>query len=395
QGHVPRRRAMTRAWLGGALLGLAGAVACNQPPSPPSPASSSSPSSQLTAQDAGAPLGATAPETRGTAGGSAPAAPAVEHGPPRVVVLPEPALELPKQESFRLIDPGKRPRAPLRYALAPGATAVVATTTLASRHLEAGAFTAPVQLPAIRDGFAVTVPEPPGGAAAPVALAGLPGTAARPSRDADAYLAAWRTLLEGRRAALAFDERGGFTAQAFDEPAGGASRTPARDELVGRLLSMTVPVPVEPVGIGARWRVVTILRQHLAVAKQTATYTLIARGPAGWKLHVALQRVGEQQPIADPALPAGTSAELIALFRALEGDVEVDPGLPLIAGGALAVESRLHARLHAAGQPSVDQMFEDTGRVRFSRCRPVATPAASAAPAHGRPLAACPDGVAR
>ena len=114
-----------------------------------------------------------------------------------------------------------------------------------------------------------------------------------------------------------------------------------------------------------------------------------------------LQRVGQQQPITDPTLPAGTSAELIALFRALEGTVEIDPKLPLIAAGALALESRLHARLQLPQAPSqterpaaVEQMFEDTGKISVVSCRP----SSAAAPPRPAPaadaLTACPDGYA-
>jgi hypothetical protein len=54
------------------------------------------------------------------------------------------------------------------------------------------------------------------------------------------------------------------------------------------------------------------------------------------------------------------------MFRALEGDVEVDPAHPLITGGSLTIESRLHAKLQAPGQSPVEQIFEDTGTVVFS-----------------------------
>jgi hypothetical protein len=217
------------------------------------------------------------------------------------------------------------------------------------------------------------------------------GQAAAASPDANAYLAPWRTLLQGRPITLDLDDRGAVTAIRFDDDSSGATSTQARDELVQRLLALIVPLPAEPVGTGASWRAVTILRQGPAVAKQTAIYTLIARGPARWKLHVKLQRVGQRQPIVDPGLPPATAAELVALFRALEGDVEVDPALPLIAGGALTVESRLHARLQppaSAGQPRpaiVEQMFEDTGKVSFARCRPVASAAAHSASPGRRP----------
>src|SRR5262249_19081359 len=151
----------------------------------------------------------------------------------------------------------------------------------------------------------------------------------------------------------------------------------------------------------ASWRAVTVFRQGSAVAKQTAIYTLTARGPARWKLHVKLQRVGQRQQIVDPAPPQGSSAELVGLFRALEGDVEVDPALPLIAGGPLTAEPRLHARLQLpapAGRPRpaiVEQMVEDAGKVSFARCRPAppraARPATRAAARRAPPaLAVCP-----
>jgi hypothetical protein len=283
----------------------------------------------------------------------------VVHHASSVVVMDEPKIDLPKQESFKLLEPGKQPRAALRYHLAPASFAFTARTTLSSRHLTNGAFTPAIELPAIRDGFTVTIAADGKGQ---VALRGLPGEAASPSADADEYLHAWRTLLQDRTTTVAIDPRGQVTV-----PAAAATGEPARDELVQRLLSTTVPLPAEPIGAGASWRVVTILRQRPGHAKQTATYTLLSTTPTRWKLHVKLQRVGQEQAIADPSLPPNVTAELIAMFRLLEGDVEIDPRRPLLAAGSLTVESRLHVVLQPAGQPAIEQMFEDTGTVALSQ----------------------------
>jgi len=284
---------------------------------------------------------------------------------PRDLAMVEPEVEVPKLESFQLLDAGASgERVALRYQLATGTRSFFASTTLSSRHLEHGAFTAPIQLPAIRDGFALTVDAPRGS----LALRALPGEAAATTPEAAAYLASWRQL-ENRRATIAVDDRGQLTTVRLNDDPSGARSMPARNDLVQRLLATIVPLPVEPIGAGARWRVTTILKQGPAYAKQTATYTLIARGATRWKVHVALQRVAETQRVVDPALPPGTSAELVAMFRALEGDVDVDPAQPLITGGALTIESRLHVKLTAAGQAAdqaSDQIFEDTGRVVLS-----------------------------
>lgn len=149
--------------------------------------------------------------------------------------------------------------------------------------------------------------------------------------------------------------------------------------------------PAEPrrrrIGAGASWRVVTVLRQGPAYAKQTATYTLKAMTAAGWRVHVKLQRVAEDQAIADPSLPPGTVAELIAMFRQLEGDVDVDPRQPLIVGwlvrGRVAARREDQAAVAAAGRADV----RGHRHVTFSRCRPGA---AGASHSFGE----CPDGFA-
>lgn len=307
------------------------------------------------------------------------------------VVMEQPEIQLPSRVSFQLLDPGKGPRAPLRYALAAGTAAYTTQTALTARHLDGGALTAPVALPAMRDGFAITVV---GLRARQLALRILPAEAAAPG-DTDAYLATWRTLLQNRRATIAFDDRGELSKVIFDDDPTNTRTPQAKDELLQRLLALTIPLPAEPVAPGASWRVITILRQGPAYAKQTATYSLVARAPTSWKLHVKLLRVAEEQRIADPSLPAGTTADLIALFRSFEGDVEIDPRYPLISSGSLALESRLHARIQPPGQSVIERVFEDLGTAVFQRCRASTDAASPAAGAPGAAFADCPAGFTR
>jgi len=281
---------------------------------------------------------------------------------PRSVVLDEPVVELPRQEAFTLLDPGKGARAVLRYALAPGTASYATATDLTARHL-AGARDQPPALPRIRDGFAVTI-----AADHPdrLTLRGLAGDAARSTPETERYLAPWRALLQDRTATLRFDARGAISAIELEHAPSSTAAADGRGELVQRLLARIVPVPEEPVGDGASWRVVTILRLGPAYAKQTATYTLVARGAAGWKLHLRLVRVAEPQAMDDPTLPAGATVELLGLSRTLDGEVECDPGHPLITRGTLAIESRVHVRLSRKGEPATEQVIEDTGTGVFS-----------------------------
>jgi hypothetical protein len=273
---------------------------------------------------------------------------------PQTIHLDAPAIDLPKQESFRLLDPGKGPRAPLRYQLAAGTVSYLADTKLSSRQLAKGAWTQPVAI-AIRDGFAITV-EP----GKPLAFRALPGTGG----SAD-YLATWKKLLENRRLTAAVDARGQLGAIEFADDPTNARSAAAKDELVQHLFASSVPLPAEPVAPGARWQVVTVLRQGPAYVKQTATYTLVTRAKK-WTIAATIQRVGEEQTVTDASLPKGASADLIALFRKLVGSVIIDPQRPLPVGGGLTVESRLHVKITMPGQPPVEQVLEDTGSVAFS-----------------------------
>jgi len=168
-----------------------------------------------------------------------------------------------------------------------------------------------------------------------------------------------------RRLTVAVDARGQLGAIEFADDPTNARSAPAKDELVQHLLASSVPLPAETVAPGARWQVVTVLRQGPAYVKQTATYTLVTRGKR-WTIAATIQRVGEEQTVSDASLPKGASADLIALFRQLVGSVIVDPQRPLPVGGGLTVESRLHVKIAVPGQPPVEQVLEDTGSVAFS-----------------------------
>jgi hypothetical protein len=290
-------------------------------------------------------------------------APPVVHGeqytlPPSTIHLDEPKLDLPKMEPIKLVDAGAGERTPLVYAFASATTETTMETKLESRHLDGGAWTSKLALPPIDDGFATTVD------GARVVLRGLPGTIAGTSTpEAEQYLTSWRALLQGRRAAVAVDARGQLGKISFlDDPTNRRSE-PSREQLAERLLVMLVPVPAEPVGIGASWKAITVLRQGPASVKQTATYTLTARTAERWTIHIKLQRLGQDQSVVDPSLPKGSTVELVALFRQLEGTVEIDPKRPLIAKGSLTIESRVHAKIAVPDHDVVEQMLEDTGTI--------------------------------
>ncbi|NVB79598.1 MAG: hypothetical protein HOV81_14475 [Kofleriaceae bacterium] len=283
-----------------------------------------------------------------------------------IVHFEEPKIELPKQESFELLDPGTGDRAPLRYELTAASLTYPITTRLRSRQLANGTWGKPVDMPEISDGFTISVAEPgnvaePG---KPLAMRALAGTVAKPSREAEAYLATWRTI-EKRVISVKLDARGQVGGVTFADDPDNKTSQRARDELYSRLLALAIPLPEEPVGTGAKWRVATVLRQHPAIVKQVATYTLVSRTGSKWKVAVEIQRHGEEQTVFDAALPKGAVATIVALLRKLDGTLELDATQPLPTG-KLAVTSTLHVRIALPNTKVSEQIFDDTGTIAFS-----------------------------
>ena len=308
------------------------------------------------------------------------AAPAVTQGPATRVVDSEPLPAsprpvLPRRTREELLEAGKGARRVLRYALAPAAQTLVARAQIQS-HAFDGGWIDPVTLAPVREGFEVTPT-----AGGPVQLRGLIAELDRAGQPeaaiaaAEGYLTRWRALLERRRADLAFDARGGLGEVTFQTDPGGAADPDARDELLQRWLGLVVPLPEQPVGVGARWKVVTLLRSGGATMTQTAIYRLAAVARDRWTIEVDLTRLGRPQAITLPGLPAGTSAELIALVRKVQGTVVVSPASPLPLEGELTADVRSHARFTATGLPPRDQYSEDTATITLGPA-----PAAPTAP---------------
>jgi len=288
---------------------------------------------------------------------------------PDIRSLPQPKIELPKQESATLLAPGASPRTHLRYRWVPRAAhEVTATARLRTRRLVDGTWSDTVDVPPVREGFGFNVQPARGGSRLAfhgliAAVLGKPDDAAR--ARADEYLTQFRSLLEHRRGTAVLDERGHLDEIAFADDGPGQRSDKAVDELQQRWLAAAVPLPAEPIGKGARWRVVTVLRAGAAVIKQTAEYTLVEAGPKRWVIDEQVRRIGERQLVDTPQMPPGTIAELIALFRETKGRVEVAPDVPWPVAGTLTTELRVHARFGVPGSGVHEDITEDTGTITF------------------------------
>ena len=249
-----------------------------------------------------------------------------------------------------VLDPGTGDRALLRYALGETPITTQIEMKLTQRRMHDGIWDRPNAMPPITLAFATK-----SGGPGVVAMRPLPGAIhGRVSADASSYLAAWKAS-EDRPFTLSFDARGQIGPPRFDDdPANERSRDPV-DDLTQRLLSVIVPVPEEPVGIGASWNVVTSLVQRPVVVKQTGTYTLLARTATRWTIGVDIRRSAEPQKLDE-------STDLVSLTRLYQGTLEVSPDRAL-PNGALGAESSMHLRITPKSGPVVERLLEDKGAV--------------------------------
>jgi hypothetical protein len=85
------------------------------------------------------------------------------------------------------------------------------------------------------------------------------------------------------------------------------------------LEQITTPLPAEPVGIGARWEVANTIDQDGVTLHETITCTLAALDGNTARIVMDIHRHADPQPVHDPAMPPGASADLLSYVFAGTG----------------------------------------------------------------------------
>jgi hypothetical protein len=84
-------------------------------------------------------------------------------------------------------------------------------------------------------------------------------------------------------------------------------------QVVGRwLVALSMPLPEEPVGVGAQWEAVQAIERAGKVVIERTVYDLHARDGATLSVKVTLDQGAPAQPLSPAVLPAGINARLVA-----------------------------------------------------------------------------------
>jgi hypothetical protein len=286
-------------------------------------------------------------------------------------------LPAPRVRSFELLAPGKAPRQALRYGAEAGERQLTVAVRVDTREYTGQTWTPWGTVPEIRYGLSLA--REAGQAALAVRgldltigqpAAAAPDIAAYVTRVAEEMAQRYRGQVQGRRASATIDARGRIELvelTAGSEPAPGAH---TRREMLQILAESVVPLPEEPVGVGARWQVTMLLGRGAAMVNQVATYELLGIEKSGaWRIRATLAQDGEQQLVTAPELPAGVTAELVALVWRAEGELEVSPSALTPLAGKLVIEYRVHSRLHS-GQGQQEFLLDSKGEIELATRTP-------------------------
>jgi hypothetical protein len=114
--------------------------------------------------------------------------------------------------------------------------------------------------------------------------------------------------------------------------------------LFGFLRHVDVPLPEEPIGIGARWRTITMERQHDVDLRNTTDYELLSLD--GERLVIGLRMV--QEPLQDEYHPEGAPDDVRISLEDFESEIRGEVHLDL--GYLTPTSARLKSNLRTSTQ---------------------------------------------
>jgi hypothetical protein len=297
-------------------------AACASEP-PPAAVSTPPPEAPKAAPAAPAPVAAdvapTAPET-----------PAPPPGPPGSVAIPparngvlpagaaDKIMPAGSQPIVWLVDAGADPKRDLSYAMATGTTVKLAMSMDMTMRMKLGGPPRTVKLPEMSMVFSVlAVSKNPAGDWKVASKLTEIQVQAKDAQEQELAKAIRPELEPMKGLAMAYwvSPKGRVREVSVDIPKGvGSKMEQLLANMSNSVESMVAPLPNEPVGIGAKWRVITRTAGSGADLLQQATYTLKARDGTQVKLEAEFVQYAANEIVKTPAMPAQASPR-IKLFE--------------------------------------------------------------------------------
>lgn len=121
------------------------------------------------------------------------------------------------------------------------------------------------------------------------------------------------------------------------------------DQMANSFKQISSPVPAEPVGVGAKWRVPNSIAANGMTLKQIATYELVEIKDNVATLQVNMEQQAGSQDIKPPGLPEGASIKLKSLTSQGNGKVTMAFNQIMPVSSNISVRSNTEMAVKEAG----------------------------------------------
>ncbi len=225
-----------------------------------------------------------------------------------------PSAPVGSRPTVKLLNPGASPRQALRLSPRAGTTGIIDLTMhINARQIVDGAATPPQPSPGVLMSFSTTVTEIHGERihyTFECIKGDLVDDPAVPQEILDAIRGGIK-MVEGLRGTGVISDRAVCLDATVTTVPGMKAALLTHATAINQLLEqVTTPLPVEPVGIGARWEVANTIVQDGVTLHETIICTLAASDGNTVQIVMQIKRHADPQPVHDPNMPPGASADL-------------------------------------------------------------------------------------
>lgn len=134
-------------------------------------------------------------------------------------------------------------------------------------------------------------------------------------------------------------------------------------EVTGSLDSTTAVLPNEPIGVGARWDVLTRITGSMDML-QLSTYTLRDRDRTKATLDVEVKQVAATDTLKNPAIGVG---RILSMSSSGSGALKIDTSSIVVDSSEVSVRSAMKLLVDVAPGQKADAAVETTTVMRMAR----------------------------
>lgn len=264
-----------------------------------------------------------------------------------------------------LLEPGKNPRAPLRYSLPASFKKKMGMTMGMGMDMVISGQSVNMRLPPMRIEMSLSVIGKVGDREArckfEVTRADLLPGGDKKLEGMRPQLVASLKKMVGTSGTMIMDDRGVVRDMQLSLPADLDPQTRQAMESTGQAMSqLSSPLPEEPVGVGARWQVDQLIETNGLKLKQKAVFQLVSiKGKKG-KVKTTITQTADPQVANLPGLPAGFKADLLSHSGAGSGAGDLDLAQLVPASFTIGVKTDTSMKVSGGGQEQSMQMKVDT-----------------------------------